>query len=86
MVKLNEVIIDGVYRHFKGELYKVITVAHDTEMPTRKLVIYQALYAEKLIWARDYEMFTSKVDNIKYPNADQEYRFELIKQDGNLFD
>ena len=30
------------------------------------------------IWVRPYEMFTSKVDKEKYPEVNQEYRFEYI--------
>ncbi len=86
MVKLDEVVKGGIYRHFKGNLYKVIEIAYDTEETDRKLVIYQSLYGDKIVWARDYEMFISRVDNIKYPEVTQTYRFELVEQGGNLFD
>lgn len=78
MVILNnmEVKINGIYKHFKGDYYIVEDIAIDSET-NKKIVIYRALYGEGILYARDYDMFLSKVDNEKYPNAMQEYRFEL---------
>lgn len=70
------------YRHFKGKLYKVLLVALDSEtnglLSPRKVVVYEALYGDNLIWVRDYDMFLSEVDHEKYPEVTQKYRFEEI--------
>ena len=74
-----------IYRHFKGKMYQILDVVYDSETNNddepKKVVVYQALYGEKLKWTRPYEMFTSEVDHQKYPNVKQPYRFEKITDD-----
>ena len=75
--------IGKTYRHFKGNLYKVIDIVYDSESSDdelKKVVIYQALYGDNLKWARSYDMFNSLVDKEKYPNINQEYRFEEVNE------
>lgn len=71
------VVIGGIYKHFKGNIVKVLTVAKYTEDPIRQMVIYEC---DNGIYARPRDMFLSLVDKEKYPDATQEYRFELVKE------
>jgi hypothetical protein len=71
--------INSIYKHFKGNLYKVIAIGKYSE-DERLMVVYQALYGNNDIWIRDYDMFNSFVDKEKYPNVKQKYRFEEIKK------
>lgn len=71
-----EVIVGKKYRHFKGMIVKVICIAKDSE-DLKELVIYEHIDTKE-IWAREKEMFLSKVDKEKYPDIKQINRFEPI--------
>ena len=68
--------LNRVYKHFKGDLYLVLDIAINSETD-KKMVVYRALYGENILYVRDYDMFISEVDHVKYPDVKQKYRFEL---------
>lgn len=76
---MNNLIIGGLYTHFKSKdmVYKVIDIATHSETGD-KLVVYQSQYDNK-IWARPYDMFLDEVPKDKENPTNQTYRFELVK-------
>ena len=75
---MRRIFVGKRYKHFKGKIYTILAIANHSETG-EKYVVYRALYGNKQVYIRPYDMFTSKVDKLKYPNAKQEYRFEVIK-------
>ncbi|MFA6662889.1 MAG: DUF1653 domain-containing protein [Lachnospiraceae bacterium] len=69
-----------IYRHFRGNLYQIMTIADDSETG-EKLVIYQGMYPPYRVWARGLRNFTEKLDPGRYPEAKQVRRFELVEKD-----
>ncbi len=66
-----------IYRHFKGNIYQIITLARHSETGM-KMVVYQQLYAPYEVYVRPLEMFMSRIDTRKYPNEKQMHRFEKL--------
>ena len=73
---MEEVKINGIYKHFKGDLYLVVDIAKHSETK-EDYVVYRSLYENGDLWIRPMKMFLSEVDHEKYPDAIQKYRFEL---------
>ena len=48
------------FRHFKGGKYRLLAIGRDSET-LAPVVVYQALYGDRDVWVRPYEMFFGKV-------------------------
>ena len=68
-------ILQGIYKHFKGNRYQVIGVAKHSEGEP-DMVVYRPLYGDRKLWVRPLSMFLESVeiDGQLVP------RFELINQ------
>lgn len=51
----------GLYRHYKGNEYRVLGLARHSET-LEPLVVYQALYGERGTWVRPAGMFGETVE------------------------
>ena len=51
----------GIYRHFKGNLYRLLHIAKHSET-LEPMVVYQALYGEGGIWVRPAGMWNDTVE------------------------
>ena len=55
----------GNYRHFKGGMYKVLSVARHSEDPKQEFVVYQSLKTG-YTWIRPLSMFLEHVNRDGY--------------------
>ena len=66
----------GIYRHYKGKLYRVLGVCMHSES-LEPHVLYSPQYESKVKqWVRPYSMFTSTVEVL----GKQVPRFERVKE------
>ena len=54
-------IVNGIYQHYKGNYYKVLSVAQNSET-LEDMVVYKALYGDNKIWVRPARMWEEVVD------------------------
>ena len=69
----------GLYRHFKGGEYELLSVARHSETE-ELLVVYRSVEDQETIWVRPLEMFTELVEHgdTKLP------RFERISDSSKV--
>ena len=66
----------GIYRHYKGQRYRVLGTARYSET-LEPMVVYQALYDEHGLWVRPAAMFCETIELDGEPIA----RFALEQAD-----
>lgn len=71
--------INGLYKHFKGKIVRVLMIAKDSET-LENLVVYVHEGTDET-WVRKLDEFLSEVDHNKYPDVKQKYRFEEIEEE-----
>ena len=49
------------YRHFKGNIYRVLHIAKHSET-LEDIVVYQAMYGERGVWVRSMTMFEEVIE------------------------
>jgi acyl-CoA thioesterase I len=54
-------LVNGFYRHYKGNMYQVLGVAKHSET-LENMVVYRALYGNEGLWVRPLHMFTELVE------------------------
>ena len=67
-----EVVVGGIYKHFKGDHYLVEGIATHSETG-EQMVVYRALYGAGQLYVRPHAMFTEQVNR-----GGQKHRFELL--------
>ncbi|MBQ7777988.1 MAG: DUF1653 domain-containing protein [Oscillibacter sp.] len=66
----------GRYRHFKGNEYRVLSVARHSETQ-EPMVVYQALYGEQGVWVRPASMWNEEITR----DGTTFRRFTLIEEE-----
>ena len=49
------------YRHFKGNVYRVLHLAKHSET-LEEMVVYQTMYGERGVWVRPLAMFEEEIE------------------------
>ena len=66
----------GIYRHYKGNEYEVLSVASHSET-LEDMVVYKALYGEEKVWVRPLSMWN---DRIILKDGSETKRFVLVEE------
>ena len=54
-------MIGKYYKHFKGNIYRVLHTAKHSET-LEDMIVYQAMYGERGIWVRPKTMFEETIE------------------------
>ena len=59
--QVRKIVMEKYYRHFKGNIYRVLHIAKHSET-LEDIVVYQAMYGERGIWVRPKTMFEEEIE------------------------
>ncbi len=76
VIKMENLKIKGIYKHFKGDYYLVEDIALSSDDGVTKYVIYRKLYEDGGLYIRELSDFLGDVDKVKYPKVKQKKKFE----------
>ena len=65
----------GIYRHFKGNEYEVLSIAKHSET-LEPMVVYKALYGDGGVWVRPLSMWNEEITR----DGKTFKRFELVEE------
>lgn len=68
-------IKQGIYQHYKGNLYQVLGLCRHSET-LEIMVVYQALYDSYGIWVRPYQLFIG----LMHHEGKEVKRFQFIQE------
>lgn len=81
---MKEIIIGGIYEHYKGKRYRVLHIARHSET-LEEMVVYQGLYTsdefgDQPIWVRPRGMFQEMV----MVEGEERPRFALVDTSSSM--
>jgi len=71
-----EEIKKGIYRHYKGNKYRILNEVKNSETQ-EEMVVYQDINDEKKIWVRPKKMFLEEIE----VKEEKKPRFEFIQEE-----
>lgn len=80
-VTMTDCIQPGIYKHYKGQKYRVYEVATHSETQ-EQVVVYRCLYGKHDMWVRPLSMFVEMVE----VNGVSMSRFALVQIDDERLD
>lgn len=67
--------VKGIYRHYKGNLYELLSVAKHSET-LEPVIVYKALYDGREVWVRPAKMWNEEIE----VNGEKVQRFKLVER------
>lgn len=71
---MEKLIVPGYYKHFKGNIYRVLHIAKHSET-LEEMVVYKAMYGKGEVWTRPKSMF---MDEGRFEHVEDAVALSLI--------